>query len=254
MPMKWDIPPTPLPFWLDEHAELRADPAPMTKAEFVLKCVDEIHRALPDAGPLQRFQVAANAIVETGWGKHGKGNNLGGWKINKRTAGTGVAWFRARGNKAEGATLDDYKGGDPPWCDINFDEGWIKIEAQTTKVRQRRVVYPLPMAMDWLKLAKKKKASLPLSLKQRTKDRKKLRAVLGWAEWKQDVTRHTAASMWLAHSGSVATVATALGHSESVLRKNYMALVTKSEAEKFWGLRPNQIAPQLAPSSAVKTR
>lgn len=116
MPIKWDLPKTKPPFWLDESAELTADPEPMTKAEFVLKCVDEIHRALPDAGPLQRFQVAANAIVETGWGKHRKGNNLGGWKITKHTAGTGVRWFRARGNKAEGATVDDYKGGDPPWC------------------------------------------------------------------------------------------------------------------------------------------
>ena len=47
---------------------------------------------------------------------------------------------------------------------------------------------------------------------------------------------HTCASMWLASSGSAATVATALGHSESVLRKNYMALVTQAEAAKFWAL------------------
>jgi len=122
------------------------------------------------------------------------------------------------------------------WKDINFEENWVRVEAQTTKVRQRRVVYPLPMAMKWLKLAKKKKAALPLSLKKRTKDRIKLRSVLGWEAWKQDVTRHTAASMWLAHCGSAATVATALGHSESVLRRHYMALVTKADAERFWAL------------------
>ena len=116
MPEKWDLPPTKPPFWLDPEVELLANPEPMPKAEFVLRCVDEIGAALPDATPAQQFQVVANAIVETGWGRHRKGNNLGGWKITKHEAGPGVPWFRARGNKAPGATVDDYKGGDPPWC------------------------------------------------------------------------------------------------------------------------------------------
>ena len=120
------------------------------------------------------------------------------------------------------------------WKDVHIDEGWIKVEAQTTKVRQRRVVYPLPVALDWLKRAKKMKSELPLSPKKQLKDRKLLRRVLGWNEWKQDVTRHTAASYWLAQCGSVSTVATALGHSEAILRKNYMALVTRAQAEEFW--------------------
>jgi len=124
------------------------------------------------------------------------------------------------------------------WRDINFAEGWVKVEAATTKVRQRRVVYPHKAAMAWLKTAKRLKSELPLTTKQRTMELKSLRAVLGWAKWKQDVTRHTAASMWLAHAGSAAEVATALGHSESVLRRHYMALVTKLEAEKFYNLAP----------------
>jgi integrase len=171
-------------------------------------------------------------------------------KLNPRS----LAWFAL----STFAGLRPEEAEQTTWRDINFTEGWIKVEAQTTKVRQRRVVYPLPCAMDWLAFAKKKKSILPLSLKQRTKDRKKLRAVLGWKAWKQDVTRHTAASMWLAHSGSTAAVATALGHSESVLRKNYMALVTKAEAEKFWGCyAASQAAPsqmKRKPSSAVTTR
>jgi len=32
--------------------------------------------------------------------------------------------------------------------DIHFDEGWIKVEAQTTKVRQRRIVYPKSEALE----------------------------------------------------------------------------------------------------------
>lgn len=124
------------------------------------------------------------------------------------------------------------------WNEIHFDEGWIRVEAQTTKVRQRRVVYPLPMVMDWLKLAKRLKSKLPVNARMLKLDRKRFRKIAGFEQWPKDVTRHTAASMWLANCGSAATVATALGHSESVLRKNYMALVTKVDAERFWALVP----------------
>ena len=58
--------------------------------------------------------------------------------------------------------------------------------------------------------------------------------VRGTNRWR--VRRHSAASYWLADCGSAATVATALGHSDSVLKKHYMALVTKADAEKFWKL------------------
>jgi site-specific recombinase XerD len=45
-----------------------------------------------------------------------------------------------------------------PKRDIDFNEGLIRVEKQTTKVRQRRVVYPRPEAMAFLKWALSKKA------------------------------------------------------------------------------------------------
>ena len=125
------------------------------------------------------------------------------------------------------------------WRDINFSEGWIKVEAQTTKVRQRRVMYPMPMALAWLRRAKQLQSELPLNSQGRKRHCLRLREVLGWKAWKKDVTRHTAASMWLASCGSAAAVAVALGHSESILRKNYMALVTKTDAKRFWSILAN---------------
>lgn len=122
------------------------------------------------------------------------------------------------------------------WSEINFKEGWVRIEAQTTKVRQRRVIYPLPVAIKWLKVAKKLKSDLPLATMSKKRDLHAMRDVLGWPVWKKDVTRHTAASYWLAMTGEAAKIATALGHSEKVLRRNYMALVTKVEAAKFQAL------------------
>lgn len=124
------------------------------------------------------------------------------------------------------------------WQNINFDEGWIRVEAQTTKVRQRRVVYPHPTAMAWLRHTKMRGAELPLARQPRRRAIRMLRTLLRFPHWPKDVTRHTAASYWLADSGSATQVAEALGHSEDVLRKNYMALVTKAQAQEFWRLLP----------------
>ncbi len=120
------------------------------------------------------------------------------------------------------------------WDMIHFEEGWIRVEAQTTKVSQRRVVYPLPLALSLLQQAKQIKSELPLTTKQLQNERNELRTALRFSEWPQDVTRHTAASMWLAATGDAAKVAHALGHSEQILHRNYKALVTKVDAEKFW--------------------
>ena len=158
---------------------------------------------------------------------------LGWLKQNPRS----LAWFAL----STFAGLRPEEAEKTTWKEINFDESWIRVEAQTTKVRQRRVVYPLPMAMTWLERAKKLKSKLPLTIKTRKADRNAMRTLLGWKEWKQDCTRHTCASMWLAHTGSAEKVATALGHSENILRKHYMALVTKADAEKFWNLSPNNL-------------
>lgn len=132
------------------------------------------------------------------------------------------------------------------WSMVNFEEGWIRVEAQTSKINLRRVVYPNPSAMILLAEAKKKKAELPLTTKQLQNERNELRTALGFQAWPQDITRHTAASMWLASAGDAAKVAHALGHSERILHRNYKALTTKADAEKFWDLLPAANSPKPA--------
>lgn len=118
-------------------------------------------------------------------------------------------------------------------ADINFKEGWVKVEAQTTKVRQRRIVYPRREAMVLLGLVIPE-GRLPIDPQARLRALHHLRTRLGFKVWPKDITRHTAASYWLALDGSAAHVAEMLGNSESVLKRDYKALVTKKEAAKFW--------------------
>lgn len=157
-----------------------------------------------------------------------------------------LEWFKKNPRAFAWFTLSAFAGLRPEeaqqttWGKIHFDEGWIKVEGDVSKVDSRRVVYPLPTAIALLKLACDLKSQLPLTTKQLQIERIKFRAEIGFAKWPQDITRHTAASMWLAVSEEPAKVANNLGHSEYVLHRDYKALVTREEAKKFWALERRQ--------------
>ncbi len=114
MPVKWDLPPEPIPSWLDPALEVtpQNDAPKPTIDEFIPMLVDlclELGCDLPQA-----VGVAANALSEVGYQLHYRGNNLGGWKIWKDSAegyfakyGRKPRWWRSQGNK---------NSGDPPWC------------------------------------------------------------------------------------------------------------------------------------------
>lgn len=92
------------PFWLDARLEVtsRNDAPKLPTPEFLVQSVAALRAAGCDLD--QALDVTANAVNETGWGKHYRGWNLGGWKITKGTAnepdGSPRRWFRALGNKS----------------------------------------------------------------------------------------------------------------------------------------------------------
>ncbi len=126
------------------------------------------------------------------------------------------------------------------WAAVRLDGGdtHIRVEAQTSKVRQRRIVTPLPAAVAWLKIAREHGAELPIGRQARRSVSRRLAQRLGWDEWPKDVTRHTAASYRLSLVGDAAHVAEQLGHTVSELKASYRALVTPSDAARFWQLIP----------------
>jgi integrase len=124
------------------------------------------------------------------------------------------------------------------WQAVDLAAGLVRVEAQTSKVRQRRVVYPLPEAVEWLRAAQRAGADLPLASITRRRAIRDLREVLGWKRWPKDITRHTAASYWLARVEDAAKVAEQLGHDVRTLRRHYRALVTREQADLFWASKP----------------
>ena len=126
------------------------------------------------------------------------------------------------------------------WDQIQLAEGLVVVEAQTSKVRRRRIVYPQPSALEWLRFAQRNGSDLPLHQEARRRAYRGMREALGWKDWPKDITRHSAASYWLAECGSAERVATMLGHSLDMLHRHYKALVTRDQASAYWGIAPDR--------------
>ena len=122
------------------------------------------------------------------------------------------------------------------WEAVDLERGAITIGALAAKVRTRRIVHLKPVAVQWLRLG----GDMPLPHVTRRRCLRKLREVLGWAAWKKDVLRHSAASYWLASDPDAPRIAMELGNSPAILLKHYREVVTDEEAKKFWALLPNK--------------
>jgi integrase len=122
------------------------------------------------------------------------------------------------------------------WDKISFEQKCIVVEAEVSKTGKRRVVYPPDMVFEWLKWAKDHGGELPHSYGAASYVQRKLRPLLGWTEWKQDVTRHSAATYWLASTNDAKKVSRSLGHSLSILDSTYDARKFEHEGKAYYAL------------------
>lgn len=126
------------------------------------------------------------------------------------------------------------------WSNIDLERGMVRVDASASKVRQRRIVVLTPAALHWLKVARQSGSVLPIAKSTRRRFIRKLRRVLGYQAWPQDILRHTAASYLLAYHQDAAKVARELGNSASVLLRHYTELVSKEDGERFVSLVGNR--------------
>lgn len=117
---------------------------------------------------------------------------------------------------------------------VNITDKFVRVDSKTTKVRERRIVTIPDCAAEWLRLANQE----PLSRSTRRRWQKKLRTLMGWKAWPQDVLRHTAASYLLASGLNSHEVSDRLGNSPSVLKGHYKELASGSAAVEFFSLFP----------------
>lgn len=124
------------------------------------------------------------------------------------------------------------------WDAFDKDAKTLTLNAEQSKVRERRIVHLEPAALAWVKEAKRIACPLDFTERQKAVVRKALVAKLKLKKWPQDVLRHTAASHWLALKRDTAEVALELGTSPEILMRHYRELVPDAQAEKFWKIFP----------------
>lgn len=134
------------------------------------------------------------------------------------------------------------------WMAVDFTEKIIRITPETSKVRRTRIIEMNDALLAWLKPYRKMTGPVGITTKaqwaywMQHKPLDKKAGVIGVAgvDWIQDGPRHTFASMHYATHGDAAKLASIMGHTggHDVLFRHYRGLVKKTEADRYWKIRP----------------
>lgn len=119
------------------------------------------------------------------------------------------------------------------WSSVRLDRGLVDLSANVTKTAMRRIVTLLPAAKSWLQpLAKESGPVCGKAFDTRMQRWRRGR------EWPHNALRHSFVSYHLAHFGNPHQTRLQAGHSDQILFAHYRELVSKEEAEAWWGIRP----------------
>lgn len=113
--------------------------------------------------------------------------------------------------------------------DKHFRDGDIVVEGETGKDNRRRVVEANDTLRAWLALGGESEP--------RNYDRREARFHKVIQPWPHDGLRHSFVSYRIPIAG-IKTTAREAAHSEDTLKRHYLALVTRAEAERFWTILP----------------
>lgn len=123
---------------------------------------------------------------------------------------------------------------------VNFEDKTITVGADAAKKRSQRIVDMQPALLAWLEPCKAKLQNGGEIVDQGKFRRHKelLLEAAAIQEWPANGLRHSFGSYHFAMFRSADDTAHQMGNSAEVVHRYYKALVSKSEAEKFWALRP----------------
>lgn len=121
---------------------------------------------------------------------------------------------------------------------VRLDTGVILIEPEVSKVRMKRSVEIQPNLAAWLRAYPLDR--FPIIAPNLQHERAAIAKTFGLSH---DIMRHTFISMHVAKYRSMGEAALQAGNSESIIRKHYLDLKTKDEAERFFSILPASLAP-----------
>lgn len=120
---------------------------------------------------------------------------------------------------------------------VKLETNVIHIEPEVSKVRMKRLVTIHPNLAAWLKAFPLDK--FPIIPKNAVNVHRRICHKFGLSH---DVLRHTFISMFVAKFRSMGEAALQAGNSEAIIRKHYLDLKSKDEAEEFFGIMPKDYA------------
>ena len=124
------------------------------------------------------------------------------------------------------------------WDDVDIERGFVKIDGEVSKTRQRRLVKISDNCKAWLQLGGDVP---PVNWQGRFV---KIIEALGMSKtWPKDGMRHSFCSYALPVRGGIQTSSDA-GNSETILFKHYREIVTPEDAAKFWEIYPGTESAQ----------
>lgn len=141
------------------------------------------------------------------------------------------------------------------WEDINQKEGYVKIRAEISKTRRRRIVDIQPVLEQWLDWWIQSGGLttgplVPFSPETLKRARKRI-TDLARVEWIQDGPRKSFASAHLAAFGQIDRTAIQLGHTRTtMLFEHYNQAMTKTDAAAFWAVTPPDVSENILPMKA----
>lgn len=139
------------------------------------------------------------------------------------------------------------------WSAIKIVDRSIIVGAKIAKKRSRRVVEIADNLVEWL--TPHVKGFGPVVDPENFRKRMfALREAAGISEWPSNCLRHSFGSYHLARFGDAVKTAAQMGHQDvGILHNHYKALVLKSEAERYWELRPLAVANVISLQQVGKT-
>jgi integrase len=121
------------------------------------------------------------------------------------------------------------------WSAIDFQSGYVRIDWDQAKTRQRRLVPIQPNLRAWLSKARKESGPItPRNLRERIQAIGKRAGV----PWKSNGLRHSFGSYRLAELQDASKVSLEMGNSPQMLFKHYRELVTPEQAKQWFGIMP----------------
>jgi integrase len=138
------------------------------------------------------------------------------------------------------------------WRDVDLNDKVVTIRPEVSKTHRRRFIDIAPNAIEWLQAYIGREGIQQGSIVRFGSDGLRAHRRANWQaagilKWPQQAMRHTYCSNWLAMHQDINKLVLQSGHdSVDTMWRHYHRGVTRTEAAKFWKIRPPKTA-KIAP-------